>query len=133
MAESRSGADGSAKMLDIMSAPHFPDDQSGDVLRRMFASGDDLSRPRVVDFSFAFPERRQAIAFAEVVDGRDLEVCIWYYAEREMWQTTVKRKMIPSYRDITSFELRLASQAESFGGQAGGWGCMKITKGVADA
>ena len=116
-----------------MSAPHFPDDENGDVLRRMFDGGDDLSRPRIVDFCFAFPERQQAVVFAEIVDDRDLEVCISYYEQREMWQAIVKRHMVPTHRDITVLELRLASQAEAIGGKADGWGCMRLTKGVADA
>ena len=35
-----------------MSAPHFPDDENGDVLRRMHEHGDDLSQPRMMDFCF---------------------------------------------------------------------------------
>lgn len=116
-----------------MSASHFPDDENGGVLRRMFDGGDDLSHPRIVDFCFAFPERQQAVAFAGIVDDRDLEVCISYYEEREMWQTIVKRHMMPTHRDITALELRLASQAEAVGGEADGWGCMRLTKRVADA
>ena len=62
----------------------FPDDTNGDVLRRMQKSGDDLTQPPMIDFCFAFPERRQALAFAEIVDDRHVEVCISYYEEREM-------------------------------------------------
>ena len=29
----------------------FPDDENGDVLRRMAANGDDLTRPRNIDFT----------------------------------------------------------------------------------
>jgi hypothetical protein len=79
----------------------------------------------MMDFCFAFPERRQSLAFAEIVDDRDLEVCISYYEGREMWQAIVKRHMIPTHRDITALELRLAAHAESVGGEADGWGCFK--------
>lgn len=34
----------------------FPNDANGDVLRRMEAQGDDLSRPRNVDFTVIFAE-----------------------------------------------------------------------------
>jgi len=53
----------------------FPGDENGGVLRRMFDDGDDLSEPRMLDFCFAFPERKQALSFAELVDERELEVC----------------------------------------------------------
>ena len=41
-----------------------------------------------------------------------------------MWQAIVKRYMIPTYQDITAFEMSLASHAESVDGKADGWGCM---------
>jgi hypothetical protein len=111
-----------------MSARQFPDDENGDVLRRMYAAGDDLSEPRMMDFCFAFPERRQALKFAEVVDDRDLEVRISYYEEREMWQAIVGRYMMPTHRDITAIEVRLTAQAESVGGEADGWGCFQVDR-----
>jgi hypothetical protein len=111
-----------------MSAPEFPDDENGDVLRRMYDDGDDLTQPRIIDFCFAFPERRQALAFAEIVDDRAFEVCISYYEEREMWEVIVKRHMIPTHRDITTLEMQLAVQAESVGGEPDGWGCMQVDR-----
>ena len=108
-----------------MSAPaDFPNDEKGEVFRQMVRDGDDLSKPRMMDFCHIFPERRQALAFAEMVDDRQLEVCISYEEERELWQVIVRRYMIPTYADVTAFELSLESQAESVGGEADGWGCM---------
>jgi hypothetical protein len=120
--------------LGIMGVPsHIPNDANGDVLRRMIKDGDDLSRPRMMDFCYIFPERRQALAFAEIVDDRELEVRISYNKEREMWDTIVKRNMIPTHEGITTFELSLAAHAELVGGEADGWGCMTIKKGVTGA
>jgi len=107
-----------------MSEPsRIPNDENGDVLRRMLRDGDDLSKPRMIDFCHIFPERRQALAFAEIVDDRELEVSISYYKERDMWQTIVRRQMVPTHADITTFELSLAFKAEFVGGEADGWGC----------
>lgn len=89
--------------------------------------GDSLTQPRIVDFCFAFPERRQALAFAEIVDDRELEVCISYYEERYMWQTIMKRYMVPNHADITALEFKLAQLAGPIGGEADGWGCMRIS------
>ena len=82
----------------------------------------------MVDFCFAFPERRQALAFAEIVDDRNLEVCIAYYEEREMWQAIVKCHMIPTHEDITAWESALPARAESVGGEPDGWGCMQVDR-----
>ena len=111
-----------------MSAPNFPDDENGVVLRRMYERGDDLSKPRMVDFCFVFSDRRQALAFAEIVDHRDLEVSISYYEEREMWEVVVRRHMIPTHEAITLLESDLTEKAESVGGEPDGWGCMQIDK-----
>jgi hypothetical protein len=106
----------------------IPNDENGDVLRLMIKNGDDLSQPRMMDFCYIFPERRQALAFAEIVDDRELEVCISYNDKRDMWDAIVKRYMIPTHRDITALELSLAAHAELVGGEADGWGCMAVKK-----
>src|SRR3954468_23265534 len=93
----------------------IPDDENGDVLKRMQADGDDLTKSRIIDFSFAFPERHQALAFAEMVDDHDVELCIFYDEEEETWQAIVKRDMIPSHREITALESSLAAKAASAG------------------
>jgi hypothetical protein len=106
----------------------IPNDENGDVLRRMIGNGDDLSQPRMIDFCHIFRERRQALAFADIIDDKELEVCISYNRRREMWDAIVKRYMIPTHHDITTFELSLAAKAGSVGGEADGWGCMTVKK-----
>ena len=112
--------------MDISS--QFPSDENGNVFRRMISIGDDLSKPRIIDFCHVFPDRKQALAFAEEIDDRELEVCISYYEARDMWQATVKRYMIPTHQTVTEFELSLAAKAESLGGEPDGWGCMMVKK-----
>jgi hypothetical protein len=104
----------------------FPDDENGDVLRRMLEDGDDLSKPRIVDFCFAFTDRSKAVEFTTKVDERDLEVCISFYEERAGWQVIVKRYMVPTHEDITKLEHSLTNRAKSVGGEADGWGCMQV-------
>ena len=43
----------------------LPNDANGDVLRRMEAQGDDLSRPGNVDFTVIFADESSAEQFAE--------------------------------------------------------------------
>ena len=107
-----------------MSDPfQIPNDANGDVLRRMLQDGDDFSKARMIEFCHIFPERRQALAFAEIVDDRELAVSISYNKQKDMWDAIVSRHMVPTHHDITTFELSLASKAESVGGGADGWGC----------
>ena len=111
-----------------MNNQYFPDDENGDVLRRMFEMGDDLDQPRIVDFCFAFNERSGALDFARAVDDREFEVCISFYTERDIWQAIGKRFMIPTHQDITAIEGSLTESAVLAGGQADGWGCMSVRK-----
>jgi hypothetical protein len=111
-----------------MSGRYFPDDENGDVLRRMSESGDDLDQPRMIDFCFVFSERGHALAFAGSVDARDLRVAISYYEERTMWQVVVQRYMVPTHHDITALEAQLAEVASSVGGEPDGWGCFQVDR-----
>ena len=104
----------------------FPDDQNGEILRQSHARGDALHEPRLVDFSFVFLQRKQAIAFAELVEEPEFQVCISRYEERDMWEATVSRHMVPTQADITALEYDLGSRAESVGGEPDGWGCMVV-------
>jgi Regulator of ribonuclease activity B len=106
----------------------FPSDENGDVFRRMVSNGDDLSKPRIIDFCHIFSEQKQALAFAEEIDDHELEVCVSYYEARDMWQVIIKRHMIPTHQDVTLLELSLAAKAESLGGESDGWGCMTVRK-----
>ncbi len=108
--------------------PQFPHDDNGDVLLRMYAAGDDLTKPRMIDFSFIFPERRQALAFADIVDDKDKEVCISYYEDREMWEVIVQHHMVPDHSAIAAMEAALTVKADSVGGKADGWGCMQVSR-----
>lgn len=105
----------------------IPNDENGDVLRQMLSHGDDLSKPRMIDFSHLFPDRKRALLFAEKVDDRDLTVCISFYEdEQNRWDVTVSRYMVPTHADITALELRFAKIAESVGGYADGWGALNV-------
>ena len=101
----------------------FPNDSTGDALRWMAEDGDDLSQPRIVEFSFIFPQRDRAIQFAAMVDDYRYEVCISWFGGKKAWDVAVRHKMIPTYHNITELEADLTRQAASVGGAADGWGC----------
>ena len=90
--------------------------------------GDDLSKPRIVDFCFVFLDRKQALEFAAIVNEREFEACISHYDEHEMWKAIVKHYMVPTHAAITALEVDLSRRAQSVGGEADGWGCMQIDK-----
>jgi hypothetical protein len=42
----------------------FPDDENGQVLRYMAEQGDDLSKPRDIDFTVVMPDEDAAMTFS---------------------------------------------------------------------
>jgi hypothetical protein len=104
----------------------FPDDENGDVLRRMASHGDNLDVPRNVDFEHIFPSVEAALAFTAQVVNRTDTVSFNWYDERSSWNVRVTRHMSPTHQGITELELSLDQVARKHGGKADGWGCMQV-------
>jgi hypothetical protein len=107
----------------------FPNDENGEALRLMRASGDDLSKERDIDFSVIFSDESSAKSFCTIIleYGMKLDCC---KSEQhiEEWDVTVTKKMTPSYEGINSMETRLANLAAPLGGRNDGWGCFSVTR-----
>ena len=104
----------------------FPDDANGDVLRRMLDGGDDLSKPRDIDFSVVFRSRENGEAFASRFEASGLRVKIAddLYQD-EFVDVTVIKFMVPDHVEITAFERELEDAAGPLGGENDGWGCFR--------
>jgi len=105
----------------------FPDDENGDVLRRMLESGDDLSLPREIDFTVVFPREREAAFFAEHFRKSGYKT---KYERSDAvpdlpWDVVVVRFMKPEHAEIGAFEEQLQRLAEPLGGRNDGWGCFQ--------
>jgi regulator of RNase E activity RraB len=104
----------------------YPDDDNGDVLRRMEARGDDLTKPRNIDFAVVFADANSAEQFAEHFRASGYEVSVEEDTEDNRdfpWDVVVVQHMAPSYEAITNFEDLLQSVADRWGGHNDGWGC----------
>lgn len=104
---------------------YLPDDDNGDVLRRMVAKGDDLTRPRNINFSVLFADESSAGEFAEHFRSLGHEVSVKgdYPNQDFPWDVLVVRHMPASHEGITNFESLLQSVADHWGGHNDGWGC----------
>jgi hypothetical protein len=105
---------------------NYPDDANGDALRRMEEAGDDLTRPRNIEFTVVFPNENTAQQFAD-------HVCAHGYAasaentgtvEAFPWDVIVVKHMVPSHDEIGAVEDSLRRMADTFGGRNDGWGCL---------
>ena len=102
-----------------------PNDDNGDVLRRMEAEGDDLSRSRDIDFNVVFPKQAGAEEFAEQIrrHGYATKVRLAKVVETHPREVLVVRNMFPTHSGITAFEQELQDIADALGGHNDGWGC----------
>src|SRR5262249_18383418 len=104
----------------------FPNDENGRVLSRMQESGDDLSRPRDIEFTVIFPSQILANRFAD--HFRRLQYRTSIEQSRTVpelpWDVVVVRNMIPAYHEISEFEEILGTAAIPFSGRNDGWGCL---------
>jgi hypothetical protein len=102
-------------------------EENRDVILRMAKSGDDLSKPRDIDFSAVFPNRSSADEFAAWFNKLG---CRTSRKETRVapdlpWDITVVKHMLPVCEAITEFELLLQVKASPLGGRNDGWGCFE--------
>jgi hypothetical protein len=83
--------------------PH-PPDANGDVLRRLESHGDDLSRPRDIDFTVVFPDENTAQQFANHFRALGYKVSaeLTNTAEGFPWDIVVVKHMAASHQEIWS-------------------------------
>ena len=108
--------------------PTLPDDENGQVLRRMRAAGDDLSVARDIEFFHVLPDEGAARRFAKEAESRGYDVEVFpYEGESDVegrWEAMGVRHMVPTHAAITAVERELAELARAHGGAADGWGCL---------
>jgi hypothetical protein len=102
----------------------IPNDDNGSVLRRMQENGDDLTKPRDIDFTVVFPSEVFAEAFAD--HFRRLGYRVSVEKTKSVpglpWDVVVVRHMIPLHNEISEFEDTLLAFASPLGGRNDGWG-----------
>jgi hypothetical protein len=92
----------------------------------MESHGDDLSRPRNIDFTVVFPDENSAQTFSKHFQELRYKVSVEFAQTVEAlpWDVIVVKQMTPSHRGISDFESLLQREAEVLGGRNDGWGCI---------
>lgn len=103
----------------------YPSDANGDAVRRMEAEGDDLTKPRSIDFNVVFADESSTEKFAQHFRalGHEASVEATETKQGYRWDVVVAKRMVPSYDEIASFEGLLQSVAARWNGRNDGWGC----------
>ncbi len=104
----------------------FPNDENGDVLRRMRANGDNLAVARTIDFAVIFPTESAALecAISLLKSGEKVRFSAYPGNPRYPWQVEIHAVMVPTHDAITRFEQRLETLAAPLGGRNDGWGSL---------
>jgi len=91
----------------------------------MESEGDDLTRPREIEFTVVFPSEDSARQFARqmLAEGYGASCDSSETVEGFPWDVIVIKHMVPSYSEIGTFEVMLQEAADRFGGHNDGWGC----------
>ena len=103
----------------------FPNDENGDVLRRMQSNGDNLSVARDIDFTVVLPSANAAETFASHFQelGHKVSIENSDCVPDLPWDVVVVNNMVPTHAAITAFEKSLEDFAQTRGGRNDGWGC----------
>jgi regulator of RNase E activity RraB len=104
----------------------FPDDSTGDALRRLYQDGSDLKKYHDIDFYFVVPSREAAEAVSNVVQQRGFTAELRKEEEGSEWTVTCPVGVIPKYETISRIEQDLEAIAESYGGYSDGWGAFAV-------
>jgi hypothetical protein len=109
----------------------FPDDENGEVLRRMAALGIDLTSPRIIDFEYPFPSEEAARGFFAAVEKTVVEANIFRPTSRDAteWDVRCRVRMVPTHSAIAETERRFTDIAAPFAGYPDGWGSMSNPDG----
>lgn len=108
----------------------FPDDENGDVLRRMLTSGFDFSLPHHVEFFAVFRTEREAdfVARQFVADRSGDESIVSIEtrpAERGGMELMLVKSMLITHESVSAFESRLAERVSQHDGYMDGWGVLQ--------
>lgn len=109
---------------------HFPDDENGDVLRRMQDAGFDFSLPHDVEFFAVF--RTEAAAdtvarqfVADRAGGEAIVAIETRPADPGGMELMVVKSMLVTHDNVTAFESRLAQRVSLHDGYMDGWGVLQ--------
>ncbi|MGB1799607.1 MAG: ribonuclease E inhibitor RraB [Gammaproteobacteria bacterium] len=108
----------------------FPDDVNGDALWEMQNKGDDLSKPREIEFAVLFSTEEEALKFAETLLINRQKVLLADSEENKDYpfEIVVFVHMEASYEEITGYQELLEMHATKFNGVGDGWGCLEQTE-----
>ena len=103
----------------------FPQDDIGDMLWQLLASGVDLSQEMEVEFSVIFPSDELALKFGQLLleNNQKLSFCPYDGDEQNPWEITAYPFIQLSYENISAYKTLLTDSSAPLQGKFDGWFC----------
>ena len=98
---------------------HFPDDENGDVLRRIHEHGFNFTEEHEIAKQIA------SLYLEDHKSGNKLTNIETYPNEGGGMGLLITKKMFPTYDNITSFEKKLVERVATVDGYLDGWGVLQ--------
>lgn len=104
----------------------FPNDDLGNALWQMLQAGDDLNRPREIEFSVLFSSDQLALKFGQVLleNNQKLSFCAYQEDTQYPWEITAYPEITASYENIAAYRQLLEENAQPFKGKFDTWYCI---------
>lgn len=100
----------------------LPNDSDGDALRRLVATGSDLSKEMEIDFAVDVPDRDTGLAFAAIAAPLGFRTNVDQGDATGRWTCYCSRKMVPTYDAIVSIQGTLEKVGRPYNAKPDGWG-----------
>ncbi len=102
-------------------ATEYPDDADGDALRRVAATGSNMSKPMDIDFQIIALDEATANRVADGTRKLGYRAQV-YAAQCDSWNCQCTKAMIPTYPSLRAAQIELDAIARPLGASADGWG-----------
>ena len=103
-------------------ADQSPMDSDGDALRRLVATGSDLSKEMDIDFMVDVRDQKTGLEFAAVVAPLGFRTDVDRDSVTGRWTCYCTRRIVPAYDEIVSIQETLETAGRPYNAKPDGWG-----------
>lgn len=100
----------------------LPRDSDGDALRRLIATGSDLSKAMEIDFAMDVPDQVTGLAFASAAEALGYRTSVNLGNASGRWTCYCTRTMVPSHEAVIEVQKNLEKLGKPYNAVPDGWG-----------
>ncbi len=102
----------------------FPNDSDGGALKTLYEHGTDFSKPHIVDFFIAVPNKQSGEKILVHVEKYGFDCSVEQDNETQDWTCYCSKKMMLVYDDFIKIQELLDQLSKPYGGYSDGWGVL---------